>query len=101
MKLPISDPLLFENLYGQKNKARIIALEEDLFKLHMRRSETVFEFLHKVISIRNVLLSAGAKMEEHELVEMVASKLPRSFDVKINTITNNDQINGITLDTLK
>lgn len=115
LKLSISDPLLvyvenltttaeiwkcFEKLYGQKNKARIVALKEELFKIHMKETETVTEFMHKVISLRNDLLSAGSTISDSELVEMVASKLPKSFDVTINTITNNDQIATMTLDTL-
>lgn len=79
LKLSVSDPLLvyvenlyssstiwtcFKNLYSQKNKAKIIALKEELFKLHMKESNIVSIFIHKVISIRNDLLSVGATMSE-------------------------------------
>lgn len=105
LKLSILNPLLvymekltsssaiwecFENLYSQKNKAKIIALKEELFKLYMKEVDTVFDFIHKVISTRNDLLSAGVTISEQEVVEMIASKLPKSFDVTINTITNNN-----------
>lgn len=87
---------MFQNMYSQKNKPRIIALKEELFKSHMKETETVSKFIHKVVSVRNNLLSARASITKQNIVEMIASKFPKSFDVTVNTITRSTQCLSMT-----
>lgn len=115
LKLSISDYLLIytdklntcsqiwetlENLYAQKNKARVVTLKEELFKLVMKETNIVVDFIHKVTTIRNELLSTREAISGKEIVEMVVGKLPNAFDMTINTITNTDIIEEISLDDL-